>query len=215
VIEVKSSANTNVRIDRQVEAISGLHQYLESDQSDKLFGLQNLKRMELGVPELNYQAAISQQIAQAREKGFCHQSPEKGLHIFALSSAKMDELGKAMSRLEQPIMFFLNETKRDQTWGSYYPFVLSIDQPAELYAFLKGEVYLLVVIEFGVCEALAREKGWQLNYRESGDYAFEFMEANGEEEEPVRFNLSRHFLGRIAHEFLSLQWVMDLQEHNE
>jgi len=214
VIEVKSSENSNVRIDRQFEAISGLHEYLETDQSNKLFGVQNLKRMELGVPEVNYQASISHQIAQARENGFCHQEPEKGLHIFAISGAKMDALGEVMSRLDQPIMFFLNETKNSQAWGSYYPFVLSIDQPEELYTFLKGDVYILVVIEFGVCEALAHEKGWQLKYQESGDYAFEFTEATGVEEEPFRFNLSRHFVGRIAHEFLSLRWVMDFQEHN-
>lgn len=119
-----------------------------------------------------------------------------------------------MSGLDQPIVFFLNETKNAEAWGSYYPFVLSIDQPNELYAFLKGDVYLMVVIEFGVCEALAREKGWTVNYRESGDYAFEFAEAESGEEEPFRFNLSRHFVGRIAHELLSLQWVMDFQEQN-
>lgn len=72
----------------------------------------------------------------------------------------------------------------------------------------------MVVVELGVCEALAYEKGWQLNYRESGDYAFKFTEAVGVKEEPFRFNLSRHFLGRIAHEFLSPRWVMDFQEHN-
>lgn len=56
VIEVKSSANTNLRIDCQIEAISGLHEYLETDQSNKLFGAQNVKRMELSVSELNYQS---------------------------------------------------------------------------------------------------------------------------------------------------------------
>lgn len=214
VIEVKSSPNTNLRIDRQVEAISGLHEYLGTDQSNKLFGVPNLKRMALGVPELNYQSSIAPQIAQARKKGFHHHSPEKGLHIFALSGANMDELSEVMSRLDQPIVFFLNETKNAEAWGSYYPFVLSIDRPDELYAFLKGDVYLMVVIEFGVCEALAHEKGWKVIYRESEDYAFEFTEIRGDEKEPLRFSLSRHFVGRIAHELLSLQWVMDFQEQN-
>ncbi len=214
VIEIKSSANTNSRVKRQVEAISGLHQYLDTDQSNKLFGVQHLKRMELGVPELNYQASISQQISEAKVSGFCHQSPETGLHIFAISSVKMmDEFQEVMSGLDQPITFFLNEAKNNQAWGSYYPFVLSINQPEELYAFLKGDVYVIVVIEFGVCEALACEKGWKINYRETGDYAFEFTEVNTGEEEPIRFSLSHHFVGRIAHEFLSLQWVMDFQEH--
>ncbi len=212
VIEVKSSTNTNLRIDRQIDAISGLHEYLETDQSNKLFGVQNTKRIELGVPELNYQASITQQIARARENGFCHQSPERGLHIFALSAINTEEIGEIMSRLDQPIMFFLNESKNAEAWGCYYPFVLSIDRPEELYAFLKGDVSLIVVIEFGVCQALAHEKGWTLNYRESGDYAFEFAEA--EVEKPFKFNLSRHFVVRIAHEFLSLQWVMEFQEHN-
>ena len=217
MIEVKSSENTNCRIDRQVEAISGLQQYLETDQSNKLFGVKNTRRMELRVPELNYQDSFSQQIAKARDIGFSHQSPEKGLHVFAFSGGEMDEIGEIMSRFDQPIVFLLNETKNAQAWGSDYPFVLSIDQPEELYTFLRGDVYILVVIELGVCEALANEKGWQLKYRESGDYAFEFTETSEEseeEEQPFRFNLSRHFVGRIGHELLSLQWVMDFQEHN-
>ena len=214
VIEVKSSSNTNLRVDRQQTAISGLHDYLNTDQSDNLFGAQNLKRMELAVPEVNYQTSVSRLISQAREKGFGHHSPESGLHIFALWGAKTHELGEILSRLDQPLVFFLNETKNTQAWGSYYPFTLSIEAPDELYAFLKGDVYLMVAIELGVCKALAAQKGWKLNYREFGDYAFEFTEVEWGAKEHSRFNLSRHFVGRIAHEFLSLQWVMDFHEHN-
>lgn len=214
VIEVKTSTNTNLRIDRQLDAISGLHEYLETDQSEKLFGVSNVKRVELGVPEVNYQSSIAQQIARAKEDGYHHNSPEKGLHIFVINGAKLDELGNAMSSLDRPIVFFLNETKNAEAWGNYYPFILSINQPDELYAFLKGSVYIMVVVELGVCEALAHEKGWQLNYRESGNYAFEFTETMGVENEPFRFKLSRHFLGRVGHEFLSLKWIMDFQEHN-
>ena len=214
VIEVKSSSNTNLRIDRQLEAISGLHDYLDTDQSSKLFGAQNLKRMELSIPEVNYQTYVSNLISKAKGKGFGHHTPENGLHFFAIWGQKMEELGKILSCLEQPVVFFLNETKNAEAWGGYYPFTLSIDKPDELYAFLKGDVYLMVAIELGVCRELATEKGWELNYRETGDYAFEFHEAKVSEKEPFRFHLSRHFIGRIAHEFLSLQWVMDFQEHN-
>lgn len=214
VIEVKSSPNTNRRIDRQAEAISGLHEYLKTDQSNKLFGVTNLKRMALGIPEINYRSSIAPQIAQAKQKGFHHYSPENGLHMFALSGANMDELGEVMFRLNQPIVFLLNETKNAEAWGSYYPFVLSIDRPDELYAFLKGDVYLMVAIEFGVLESLAHEKGWKVVYRESEDYAFEFTEIGEDEKETFRFTLSSHFLGRIAHELLSLQWVMNFQEQN-
>lgn len=214
VIEVKSSTNTNLRIDRQLEAISGLHEYLSTDQSNKLYGVHNLKRMELGVSEVNYRSTVHQLISQSRKNGFHHCSPEMGLHIFALWGANVGELGGILSGLDRPIAYFLNETKNAEAWGSYYPFTLSIDKPDELYAFLKGDVFLIVVIEIGVCQVLAKRKGWTLEFREFGDYAFAFIEDEEDKADPFRFNLSHHFVGRIAHEFVSLQWVMDFQEHN-
>ena len=149
-----------------------------------------------------------------REKGLDTIHQRTGCISLPFGGKRWKSWGKILSCLEQPVVFFLNETKNAEAWGGYYPFTLSIDKPDELYAFLKGDVYLMVAIELGVCRELATEKGWELNYRETGDYAFEFHEAKVSEKEPFRFHLSRHFIGRIAHEFLSLQWVMDFQEHN-
>ena len=73
--------------------------------------------------------------------------PEAGLIYIALrtGAAKVDEAFD-MVDLEAPWMFDLNDVKMKRDWAPYFPFTLTIRAFDHLWAFMRGEIYLIVLV---------------------------------------------------------------------
>jgi hypothetical protein len=205
LVEVKSSPNQNERTERQFHALQHIRNYYENDEGD-ILGLPHVKRFEMVMPEVDHVAYLNSLITEAVRQGEAIGEPEPGLRyvVFCGHGRPINEYLEGVS---DPVVFYLNTRKSDQTWISYQPFTLLIHDPAHLYSFLRGELHLLVLVDLATMSELARERGLLFTnlIDDAFAWAVERSTAAGKEE----MRASRHFAARIGLECLSLKWIMD------
>ncbi len=214
VIEVKSSNNANKRTERQSKSIKNIHDYLENDGGENVRGAPYCIRMEIPVPEENYIDLINQMIEDALEDGCSKKTPEPGLHYIVLNTRCEPDFANLFEGIAQPIVHFLNQAKNDQAWGCYYPFTLSIKKSESLYAFLKGDVFIIVVFDAAELTNLYLTNGFSMTFLNEGDWACELEGIADGVTENVKFKVSHHWFERIAFEFLSWKWVLAAELHH-
>ena len=211
VIEVKSSSNRNRRTGRQLQAIEAIHQYFEND-GGPIAGLPNMKRTVIPVTERHYGASINQVADDATDGKWSRVSPEKGLYYVGLpTSGTNPGIEELFRGIEEPLPFMLNPEKTEMSWGNYYPFTLSLVAPRTLYAFLSGKIFLIVIVSQTSLRRRAADAGFDLSIVMADNVGFELVNLNSNFTEGVPFRVSAHFVGRLAFEFLSLDWFFESQ----
>jgi hypothetical protein len=213
VIEVKSSDNTNKRVKRQLRSIDIIHSYLKNDAGD-IAGVEGMQRVELIVEERHHNDSINIAIDSAVSGKNCSINPEKGVYYIGIDVGSNPDYGALLSGIKEPMIFLLNEAKTKKNWGNYYPFTLSIKSAASLFAFLKGDIYLITVLDSGVMKEMAEDIGYKLEIIESKDVeGFKLTKNVSEAEEPFTGIVSGHFVGRLGFEFLSLKWFFENEKN--
>jgi len=209
VLEAKSSNNTNKRVKRQLRSIDNIHSYLKNDAGD-IAGVEGMKRVDLIVEERHHNDSINIAIDYAISGKNCSINPEKGVHYIGIDVGSKPDYDALMSGIKEPLVFLLNEAKNEKSWGNYYPFTLSIKSAASLFAFLKGDIYLITVLDGGVMKEMAEDIGYKLDVIWSkGVEGFKLTKNVSETEEPFTGIVSGHFVGRLGFEFLSLKWFFE------
>lgn len=208
VIEVKSSKNRNKRVDRQLESISKLHKYLEEDIGD-VGGVEGMQRVDLHGEERHHGEAFNQALDLSKDRPYAKLNPEKGLYYIALNTGFEKDLGEVFEGIEAPIVYMLNQAKTEQRWDNYYPFVLSIKDPINLYRFIAGEVYVVVMISSIVLKEMAYDIGYDLEISGVDNEAFIFSRSRAGCDEPFRAIVSEHFSVRLGLEFMTLEWFFE------
>jgi hypothetical protein len=212
VIEVKSSDNTNKRVKRQRESIGKIHSYLESDAGD-IAGIEIMQRVNLTVEERHNNDSFNTAIDSAVLGKSCSINPEKGVHYIGYKIGSKPDYDALMSGIKEPVVFLLNEVKNKKSWGNYYPFTLSIKSADSLFAFLKGDIFLIVVLDGRVMKEMAEDIGFKLDIVQSIDVGLQFTKNVSETEEPFTAIVSEHFTGRLGFEFLSLKWFFENEKN--
>lgn len=209
VIEVKSSQNTNKRVERQIDAINKIHNYLSEDTAD-IAGFDDLKRIDLNNEEVHFNKQFNKLFSDLNGQSLAKISPENGIHYVAVNTNSGNEINynEAFEGIEKPMPFLLNDTKNEKEWGNYYPFTLSIKSPDSLYKFINGDVFVFVVLDFSVIEEKSKEMGFDVEFVFDGAMALKFIKSE-ENEGSIAFAISEHFFGRVPYEFLSLDWLFD------
>ena len=128
--------------------------------------------------------------------------------LFRSSNTNHDHLFEG---IEEPVLFMLNHYKTEQLWGNYYPFTLSLLEPETLYAFLSGAVYLLVLISQPSLHARANAAGFDLKVVMADNIGFKLINRESIFNNEVPYVVSEHFVGRLAFEFLSLDWFFECE----
>ncbi len=208
VIEVKSSSNRNKRVERQLDAISRLHKYLEEDVGD-VGGVEGMRRVEVHGEEHHHGEAFNRALELSNDRPYAKLTPEKGLYYIALNTECEKDFNEVFRGIENPIIYMLNQAKTERRWDNYYPFVLSIKDPANLYRFIAGKVYVFVAINCAVLKEMASEIGYELEVSDFENEAFIFSKAVAGCDEPFRAIVSEHFSGRLGLEFMSLRWFFE------
>jgi len=208
VIEVKSSTNRNKRIERQMLAISTIHEYLENDVGN-VGGVPGMRRQSLPVEERHHNSAINHVAAEAANGRPSRISPEEGLFYIGVPAQNSADYDELFEGIEEPILFMLNHDKTEQLWGNYYPFTLSLLEPETLYAFLSGAIYLLVLISRPSLHVRAGAACFDLNVVMANNVGFELLNRESSFNKEVPYVVSEHFVGRLAFEFLSLDWFFE------
>lgn len=208
LIEVKGGSRLNDRGRRQVSAIEKLHAFYETDVASDFRGYPELRRVAPGIPERCYAEKMNECIARAERAGLCVINPEPGLYYGVIHDARgaVKAMLDAMP-VESPLVFVLNQYKSNRTWPPYRPFTLAIEKAHHLYKFIKGEIFLVVVLDVAkLCGQLA-EQGFEATFGESIDYPLRYRHPKTDGTGGISANL----LQRVALEFVSPRWIIDCQ----
>ncbi|KAA8985190.1 hypothetical protein [Halospina sp. K52047b] len=210
VIEVKSSTNRNKRIERQMLAIRTIHEYLDNDVGN-VGGFPGMQRQALPVKERHHNWAINHVALEAVNGRPSRISPEEGLFYIGVPTQNSADYDELFEGIEEPIVFMLNHDKTEQLWGNYYPFTLSLLEPETLYAFLKGKIYLLVIVSQSSLRLRADAASFDLNVVMANNVGFELLNRESSFNNEIPYVVSEHFAGRLAFEFLSLEWFFETE----
>ncbi len=207
LLEVKARGGLDARGRRQRDNLQKLQAFFENDEAEGLRGFPTVtRRTQFTSTDQTYIAEINASIAAAREKGYATVSPEPGLHYVATTElgGNIDETLK-LPVMKKPWIVPLNEFKAQHAWAPYYPFMLSIEGEDELWAFVRGDVYLVVAFDMELFHQIVKDVG----------YVCELDLAN--EDHPLIIKdtksnelgrISSWFLRRIALEFVSPKWLV-------
>jgi len=206
-IEVKTSLIKNQRTKRQQENSDKLYANLENDQTEGLFGVEKMFRVEMISQEKHHIRHLNTIIKESAINGHATKVIEKGL-IYAAAHEENDGMNEIFEIMKnkkflKPFVCTLNMRKFSER--GYFPFSLSIEDPVEYLNFLEGRLILFVVVEYAEIESYALKYGYKATMSTSEDYVFDFraMTAIGID----GFSVSSHYLDRISMEFNSLKWT--------
>jgi hypothetical protein len=210
LVEVKSSENINRRVERQTEDIRSIHSYLATDQAFNVRGVPHAKRVTMSVPEKNYIDVLDAAIGTALQEGLFVADLEPGTRLIVLGNVRRPDYSKIFAGMERPNIYMLNAAKNEQAWGCYYPFTLSLSlkTPDHLYAFLHGDVFVIVAFDLLRIQSRAAGLGLTFSVLDDPIWVYQF-------EQPVTGptgQLSSHFATRMAFELLSWEWVLGMQK---
>jgi hypothetical protein len=206
LIEVKNSKKLDHRGKRQQRDILGLQQFFETDKAEMLRGMGPALRVSHAGDERDHVDQLQTSIAAAVENGHCVTQPEPGLYYIVLADGAppVSEVMKSLS-VASPWLFFLNTMKNDQARSPYLPFTLTIKDRDHLWAFIRGEIFIVVVLDFQQLINIARNLGISMRLDlDDENYPLE-IDIPGEEK-PAK--ISSHILTRIGLEFVSPNWLI-------
>lgn len=214
IIEVKSSANKNNRVERQRKNIEQLSSFFHEDKAENFRNLPLVHRMEVCIPEVTYVDEMNLVLERCNEQGSSSHMVENGCFIIAIRQGKIeDELNKLSLKSKEILPIFLNEQKNNMDWSPLTPFTLSIKDSVDLYDFIIGDLTVLCIIDFLCYKEIAMNEGFELVLNLSGDYALIFKEFGSE----VIWGVSRQVLLRVPLEMVSLAWIVkeNIQRYRE
>lgn len=206
LIEVKKSRELNRRGKRQRHSITQLHRFFDTDRAEGLRGIPELQRFTMAIPEWSYIDQLNECIETAVSKGHSHYQPEKGLHYFAMSRVDLplDEV-LAPIDLREAVIFSLNVLKSNRNWSPYSPFTLTINNCQSLWDFVRGQIYVVIVLETEILCRIAVEQGYEAKIlRDEEFFSLEIRQRN---HEGVGI-ISGQMLSRIGLECTSPTWIV-------
>jgi len=202
-IEAKSGRSRNARTDRQFRNLDELASFFKNDGAPLFRGVQNVHRVELRHPEVNFLAEVNACIAKSRTERISVTEPEPGLRYFAIRGTDTEVLEQRLSPYINRHTALTTLTP-DADWLPAEPFTLSLDS-ANLVDFIRRHVMVVVLIDMLVVKSLFQELGVHCVPLMDGKYSMQLCKNPLDLSEGV-FRLSDLVFARIATEFQSLAW---------
>lgn len=200
-LEVKSQRRLNQRGLRQKAKLDKLQGFLENDFAEEFRGSPQVQRTAITIPYESNIDALNACTSNAVTDGQCVICPEPGVIYAAVTDGDLlDALGSMP--MEFPLMSHINMDKSEKTWAPYLSFINSIRDINQLYAFVTGELSIIVCLDVGViCEKI-NIPGWNVAFVDDHDIGLVITEQDGS----GRLAVSRQMMGRMIYEFMSLKW---------
>jgi hypothetical protein len=206
LVEVKSSRNLDRRGKRQQRELEGLLQLFQTDKADNWRGMGPVRRIAFERQERNHIDQLQSSIATGLKNGHSVSQPEPGLYYIVLADGAppVPEVMKSLS-FTSPWFFFLNSMKNERSWSPYLPFTLSIKNCDHLWAFIRGAIFILVIVDFEELANVARAAGAVANVDlNDKEYPLQITIPHME----AAAKVSSHILTRIGLDFVSPSWLI-------
>ncbi|MGV7094626.1 hypothetical protein [Desulfovibrio sp. QI0434] len=207
-IEVKSSKNRNRRTERQFQSLKIIKNFYRNDGGD-ISGFQGIKRVFLRGTEKNYTELMNSTVQEALKTGSCISTPEAGVRYLAATGDASRIINESCDEMQEPVACYVNSFKSIEKWRDYTPFTLSFQKPDTLYAFLSGNLILIVFVDLSVLREKAEAIGVNVTRSEDNDYIFKLNIKNKTVENFDYIYVSRHFFGRVFLEFMPIDIILD------
>lgn len=212
IIECKANnSNNNMRARRQEKSLKSLGKFYLEDSKKIKKGLLEVKRKVIPDGELNYQGNINMMIEESLNKKKSIKTIEKGLIYSVYHTPSINEKDIEPPNAKLPWVFILDDYRNEMNWLSYYPFVLSITDPENLFRFIVGDILIIVTIDVSRIKSIATKIGLKFEAnKDSSESPFEFYLISKDTKKTVgMFAISSHMITRIALEFVSLKWLIE------
>ncbi|WP_371397229.1 hypothetical protein [Fretibacter rubidus] len=203
-IEVKSSSTKDRRTIKQKRRLNELAKFYDEDEALGFRGMHSARRRVIPRRLVSYSNALNECIEKASKFGNGYINPEAGLHIVVLcDDTKIENiLGKI--DIAQPAIFSLNHAKSERQWAPLYPYTLLIEAQKALYDFIRGELYIIVLLDMKVITELITSAGY--NYELNADIETPIKLFK---DDPEKYILIGHLFVRCGMEVLSPKWLVE------
>jgi hypothetical protein len=208
-IEVKSGKNRNQRAVRQFEGIKKITNYLKTDETRNLYGIDGeFHRIEAKGEEVSYKDKLDVIIRKARKCGLFWEEVEKGLFYVVLRKNDLDWINELAQKCKGKAMIAMIDELKWQN-SAYYPFTLSFRDPNTLWDFYIGKMLIAIVVDTGVMKEYFLTQGLRIEFLDEEVSFFEIFDNNKKADESIEWKqyVSRPFFTRLFAEFLGLEWM--------
>lgn len=209
IVEVKSGRNRNQRARRQSAEIAKIADYLETDSTCGLYGIDGeFRRFAVKGNEQNHRNRLNVIIRKARRYGLSWEEVERGLFYVVTYESSLDWMKSVGRRCKgQPMLAIINELKWENL--AYYPFTLSISDPTALWEFYTGKMIIVIVTDAKVLEDRFISAGLSVELLDDEDFIIRLFDRDWQARgvEAGDCKISRKFFTRLFGEFLGLEWM--------
>jgi hypothetical protein len=210
-VEAKSGKGGNkARAERQKRAVRDITSYLFKDTKQVEGG--SFHRVSPDTAAVYYGKFAAQMVMELRTSQWLLRSPEVGLQYLAVSSECSAEdidasIAAANLKGAKTLMLDVNAFKREN-WG-YYPYPLSFQNPGATFSFYNGEFVFLVFVDLDHINETLRQFELQIEVRKSSEYPWKLIYTGKDEQvREVTSFIGSYPIGRLASEFVSLDWLI-------
>ncbi|WP_141739095.1 MULTISPECIES: hypothetical protein [Stenotrophomonas] len=211
IVEMKSSENSNARMERQISGMQEIAQFLKDDCAHSFRGMRYVRRVEITPSQIEHSASMNECMRDALAGGCAVRHPEVGLTYVAFNDQFAEDLSRVDALIGRvaghgTVIYVLSP---DESWLPAYPFTLSFE-PSNLVPSIHRSIHVAVIIDALVIKrSLAEQRltAWALM---DGTWSFQIAVKEGEPGQSV-FRVSEQSFGRVACEFQSLEWWISAQ----
>jgi hypothetical protein len=211
IIEAKSgrSGRSDERAKRQEERSKNILKYLINDRGEGVYPSQQGKimhRSALTITEGHHRKRLETLLIKWLGTQKCTTAKiENGLYYSIFVSK--ESFVRQINKLPKGARWFVIIVNMEKYIAqAYYPFTLSIKTPEALLSFYEGKCQIIVFVDLNFIESKLRDRGFTVNYCEDGAH---FLQIDNPETHIRDMKVSRHFIGRLGAEFLSLDWMIE------
>jgi hypothetical protein len=210
LIEVKSGRGGDAaRTSRQMDAAKKVFDYISTDEKEAENGL--WQRISVNEQPQYHFTDATRLICNLPPAGWLVEEVEPGLYYVLIDCAYEGSyesiFGEILSR-GKSFMLSVNDTKKLTV--AYYPFPLSVEDSEALLRFYNGDFVMFVMVDLEqVNERLAKHS---LKVTPNDNDEFPWRVSSLGQDSPSEEDISYvgyHPIGRLAAEFLRLDWLLD------
>lgn len=207
-MEIKSSKNMNKRIERQLENLEYINNYLANDFS------KTHKRCLFMDEEINYKNEINKLIEESYKEGVLLKEIEKGLFYFIVhGNCTESAFKKEIEKIKNKQLIEYTLRPEWEYWLYHYPFTLSIKDKREVLNFMNCNFLISIYIDKKILKSHFLDKGYEIKIRMNSPYPIEIKYNNDKSPAPIEKLGARYFF-RIFNEFISMEWFINkISEH--
>jgi hypothetical protein len=199
-----------LRTARQSEALKRVTNYLQTDVKQAEDGSIWRRESIMSHPKHHFDT-VARLTAELPGAGWLFREIEPGLQYGIIEYKEGDKLSAEMfdglneTALDQRLILFVNGMKYNYNLA-YYPFPLCFHDPEALFRFYNGELLIYVVINMERVNELLVSYGLSARLSDRDHFSWEIIPTA---DEKGSWYISSHMVGRLAGEFLRLDWLLE------